>query len=171
MIGRRPIPKLLYIHIAVPALYSFAMADTQRDSYEESLANGNSLPTTSIHYPSFCTSWILRRRPISEQSSRRRLENCTAHSSNLMSLNIKTAKFAYLSACHTSAMRNFSLMDESISLLSAIQPSNYPSAVCSLWQLEDSRSAEVARDIYKRIIQGEGELNVRRWACTGQCVI
>ena len=84
--------------------------------------------------------------------------------SDLISLNIESAKFAYLSACHTSAMRYFKLMDESISLSSAIQLSGYPSVVGSLWQLADNRSAEVAREVYKWIIQGEGELDVRRSA-------
>ena len=55
--------------------------------------------------------------------------------SDLTSLNIESAKFAYLSACHTSAMRNFHLLDESISLSSAIQLSGYPSVVGSLWQV------------------------------------
>jgi tetratricopeptide (TPR) repeat protein len=40
--------------------------------------------------------------------------------SDLASLNIKSAKFAYLSACHSSTMRSFGLLDESISLSSAI---------------------------------------------------
>ena len=54
--------------------------------------------------------------------------------SDLVSLNIKSAKFAYLSACHTSTTRDFRLLDESISLSSAIQLSGYPSVVGSLWQ-------------------------------------
>ena len=84
--------------------------------------------------------------------------------SDLISLNIESAKFAYLSACHTSAMRDFRLLDESISLSSAIQLSGYPSVVGSLWQVMDSHSAEVARDVYEWILQGEGELDVRRSA-------
>ena len=83
--------------------------------------------------------------------------------SDLTSLNIESAKFAYLSACHTSAMRNFRLLDESISLSSAIQLSGYPSVVGSLWQVIDSHSAEVARDVYEWILK-EGELDVRRSA-------
>ena len=70
----------------------------------------------------------------------------------MTSLNIESAKFAYLSASHTSAMRDFRLL-ESISLSSAIQLSGYPSVAGSLWQLMDSHSAEVARDLYKWILQ------------------
>jgi tetratricopeptide (TPR) repeat protein len=83
--------------------------------------------------------------------------------SDLTSLNIRSAKFAYLSACHTSAMQNFRLLDESISLSSAIQLSGYSSVVGSLWQVMDSHSVEVARDIYKWILR-EGELDFRRSA-------
>jgi CHAT domain-containing protein len=83
--------------------------------------------------------------------------------SDLISLNIQSAKLAYLSACHTSSMRNFRLLDESISLSSAIQLCGYPSVVGSLWQVRDSYSAEVARDVYAWILE-EGELDVRRSA-------
>ena len=84
--------------------------------------------------------------------------------SDLVSLNIKSGRFAYLSACHTSAMRNFHLLDESISLSSAIQLSGYPSVVGSLWQVIDRHSADVARDVYTWILEEKGELNVRRSA-------
>jgi CHAT domain len=83
--------------------------------------------------------------------------------SDLLSLNIESAKFAYLSACHTSTTRNFRLLDESISLSSAIQLCGYPSVVGSLWQLMDNHSAEVAKDIYEWILH-EGELDFRRSA-------
>lgn len=55
---------------------------------------------------------------------------------DLVPLDIETAKFAYLSACHTSAMRNFRLLDESINLASAIQLCGYPAVVGSLWQVD-----------------------------------
>ena len=84
--------------------------------------------------------------------------------SDLMSLNIESGKFAYLSACHTSATRNLHLLDESISLSSAIQLSGYPSVVGSLWQVHDSHSAELSGDVYSWILNGKGELDVRRSA-------
>jgi len=82
---------------------------------------------------------------------------------DLMSLNIESAKFAYLSACHTSAMQNFRLLDESISLSSAIHLLGYPSIVASLWQIMDSHSAEVTKDVYAWISE-EGRLDPRRAA-------
>jgi tetratricopeptide (TPR) repeat protein len=83
--------------------------------------------------------------------------------SDLISLNIESAKFAYLSACHTSAMRDLRLLDESISLSSAIQLSGYPSVVGSLWQVADNHSAEVARIVYEWILVAD-KLDVRRSA-------
>jgi CHAT domain-containing protein len=73
--------------------------------------------------------------------------------SDLLSLNIKLAKIAYLSACRTSAMQDFDLLDESITLASAIQLSGYPIVIASLWQIMDQQSAGVARHVYEWIIK------------------
>ena len=72
---------------------------------------------------------------------------------DFVSLNIGSARFAYLSACHTSAMKNIRLLDESINLSAAIQLSGYPSVVGSLWQVKDSSSAEIARAVYEWILE------------------
>ena len=84
--------------------------------------------------------------------------------SDLTSLNIQSAKLAYLSACHTSASRAVHLLDESISLSSAVQLSGYPSVIGSLWQVTDSHSAEVARDVYTWILEGDARFDARRSA-------
>lgn len=76
--------------------------------------------------------------------------------SDLASLNIKSAKFAYLSACHASAIRNEYLLDESISLSSAIQLSGYASVVGTLWQVSDIHSAQIAKDVYEWILKDVG---------------
>ena len=83
--------------------------------------------------------------------------------SDLTSLNIMSAKFAYLSACHTSTMRDIYLLDESISLSSAIQLSGYPSVVGSLWQVTDIHSAQIAKNVYKWILEDVG-FNAQRAA-------
>jgi tetratricopeptide (TPR) repeat protein len=83
---------------------------------------------------------------------------------DLASLNIKSAKFAYLSACHTSSMQDFNLLDESITLSSAIQLSGYPSVVGSLWQVMDNHSADVAKRIYTWILDGDGGFDCLRTA-------
>ena len=48
---------------------------------------------------------------------------------DLTSLNIDSAKFVLLSACHFSARRNVHFLDEGINLLSAIQFAEFPSVV------------------------------------------
>lgn len=83
--------------------------------------------------------------------------------SDLTSMNIESARFAYISACHSSAMRNFNLLDESISLSSAIQLSRYPSVVAGLWQIDDDHTTKIARDFYKWILR-EHEFDIRRSA-------
>jgi hypothetical protein len=82
--------------------------------------------------------------------------------SDLTSLNIESPKFAFLSACHTSAMRDIRLLDESIHLSSAIQLSGYPSVVGSLWEVGD-HSAHVATVVYEWILS-EGGINAERAA-------
>ena len=92
------------------------------------------------------------------------LEDFPLTVSDITSLNIESAKLAYLSACHTSSMRNFRLLDESISLSSAIQLSGYPSIVGSLWEVNDEHSVRIARDVYTWILDAEDGLDVRKSA-------
>jgi len=84
--------------------------------------------------------------------------------SDLIALNIDSGKLAYLSACHTSTMRNSALINESISLASAIQLCGYPAVVGSLWQVADYDSVDVAKDFYTSILEGENGLDIRRSA-------
>jgi len=84
---------------------------------------------------------------------------------DLSSLNVESAKFAYLSACHTSATRGVRMLDESINLSSAIQLCGYPSVVGSLWQVDDLGAADVARSVYEWILEGASqEFDARRSA-------
>jgi CHAT domain-containing protein len=92
------------------------------------------------------------------------LKDASLTISDIASLYIESARFAYLSACHTSTMRAFRLLNESISLSSAILLCGYPSVVSSLWQLMDNHSADVTGDVYKWILQGENGLDFRRSA-------
>jgi len=83
--------------------------------------------------------------------------------SDLTSLNIKLARFAYLSACQSASTRDIRLLDESITLSSAIQLSGYPSVVGTLWTVEDKSSAEIAINIYGAMLK-EGEIDTQRAA-------
>jgi CHAT domain-containing protein len=68
---------------------------------------------------------------------------------------------AYLSAGHTP---DISLLDESISLTSAVQLSGFPSVIGSLWEVVDNHSANVTRGVYQWILEGEGRFDARRSA-------
>jgi CHAT domain-containing protein len=70
---------------------------------------------------------------------------------DLAGLDIGAAEFAYLSCCHASAVGDPSLLNESISLTSAVQLCGYPSVIGTLWQVSDRQSYEVARDVYTRM--------------------
>ena len=83
---------------------------------------------------------------------------------DLTSLNNEFAKFAFLSACHSSAGRNFPLLDESINLSSAIQLAGFPSVVGTLWEVEEDIAAEVAEEVYSKMLQGASGLNIERSA-------
>ena len=83
---------------------------------------------------------------------------------DLTSLNIEFAKFAFLSACHSSAGRNFRLLDESINLSSAIQLAGFPSVVGTLWEVEEHIASEVAEEVYAKMLQGVSGLNIERSA-------
>jgi CHAT domain-containing protein len=61
-------------------------------------------------------------------------------------------------------MPNLRLLNESISLSSAIQLSGYPSVVGSLWTVQDDHSANVAKDVYAWILELQGGLDARRAA-------
>ena len=80
--------------------------------------------------------------------------------SDLTSLNIESAKMAYLSASNTSTMRDIRLLDESITLANAFQLSGYSSVVGSLWGVMDPCTAEVARSVYEWILK-DGILDIR----------
>lgn len=58
--------------------------------------------------------------------------------SDLASLNVELAEFAYLSTYHTLAMRDFRFLDEVTSLLSAIQLPGYLSVVGDACHVADN---------------------------------
>ena len=73
-------------------------------------------------------------------------------------MNSKSAKFAYLSICHTAATRDLSFLNKSIILSSAVQLSGYPSVGGSLWWVEGIHSAQVMKDVYEWILE-DAEIN------------
>jgi len=76
--------------------------------------------------------------------------------------NIDGAKFAFLSACHSAAGRNFHLLDESINLSSAIQLAGFPAVVGTLWAVDERTAAEVAGEVYTMMIERLAGLDIQR---------
>jgi len=84
--------------------------------------------------------------------------------SDLTSLKIESAVFAFLSACHTAGIKNPLLTDESINLSSALLLAGYPAVVGALWEVVDQQSAQIAKKVYE-IMLGDGEgLDIMRAA-------
>jgi CHAT domain-containing protein len=83
--------------------------------------------------------------------------------SDLTALNVSHGHFAFLSACHSGRSTNFRLLSESIDLSSAIQRAGYPSVIGTLWQVSAEDSAEVAKDIYAGMWEGD-KLEYERYA-------
>ena len=84
--------------------------------------------------------------------------------SDIMSVNMQHPQFAYLSACHTSSIRDVLLLDEALNLVSAMQLAGFPSVVGTLWQVSDRQSVEVAGDVYKWMLMENGKFDNRRSA-------
>ena len=79
--------------------------------------------------------------------------------SDLMELDIPLSQFAFLSACHTAGTGDYSLLDESVTLASAVQLAGYPSVVGSLWRVEDKQSVQVVKEVYKWMLQGAEKID------------
>ncbi|KAK6523149.1 hypothetical protein TWF694_006044 [Orbilia ellipsospora] len=62
---------------------------------------------------------------------------------------------AYLSACSTSNGDVEKLQDETLHLVSACQLAGFQNVVGSLWEVSDSYSVEMAREMYQTIIDGD----------------
>jgi len=85
---------------------------------------------------------------------------------DIIALNINSAVFAYLSACHTSRIKNSKLLDESLNISSSIQLSCYPSVVSTLWKVLDEESVAVAKSVYAYMLRKgtRGRLNAEQAA-------
>ena len=73
---------------------------------------------------------------------------------DLISLNLTSRRFAMLSACHTSVARNPSLLEESLSLSTAVLLAGFPDVVGTMWQISENDSAEVTRYVYQAMVRG-----------------
>ena len=68
---------------------------------------------------------------------------------------LPAAEFAFLAACHTAA-GGHTLVDEVITLASALQMCGYQQVIGGLWTVEDEIMPTLVRDVYQRIpVSGE----------------
>jgi hypothetical protein len=80
--------------------------------------------------------------------------------------NIQCARLAYISACQAATSRDLKLLNESIHLTGAFQLAGFPSVIGTLWQINDKRSAEIAKHVYSALITEDGNFDFRN-ACSG----
>ncbi|KAI9684131.1 MAG: hypothetical protein M1829_003401 [Trizodia sp. TS-e1964] len=75
---------------------------------------------------------------------------------NLLELNLRKRPpfLAYLSACGTGQIKDESLTDESIHLISACQLAGYRHVIGTLWDVHDETSMEMARITYETLRDG-----------------
>ena len=78
-------------------------------------------------------------------------------------MNIRSAQFAYLSACHTASSRDIRLLSESINLSSAVQLAGFPSVIGTLWRVDDTLSVEIATNVYQGMLV-DNKLDIGRSA-------
>ncbi|MFF7247641.1 CHAT domain-containing protein [Embleya sp. NPDC008237] len=65
-------------------------------------------------------------------------------------LRLETSEFAYLSACSTAVTKR-DLADESIHVASSFQLAGFPYVIGTLWEVNDTIAAEIAKRIYARL--------------------
>jgi CHAT domain len=83
--------------------------------------------------------------------------------SDLTASNIPFGQFAFLSACHSASSRDLRLLSESINLSSATGLAGYPSVIGTLWKVGAMDSAEIAKDVYEGMLEGN-KLEHERYA-------
>lgn len=74
-------------------------------------------------------------------------------------LPLDALQFAFLSACHTGAA-SATLLDEAITVGSAMQLAGFRHVIATLWAINDRRSAEIARDVYEAMKNDQGRTQV-----------
>lgn len=78
---------------------------------------------------------------------------------SLSSVDLRTPRLAYLSACNTSANLSEALLDEAIHLAGAFQLAGFTQVIGTLWPIDDEFAVEVAIGVYSALRDQDGELN------------
>ncbi|KAK1055678.1 hypothetical protein LTR74_015514 [Friedmanniomyces endolithicus] len=83
---------------------------------------------------------------------------------DIAALHLRSAQFAYLSACHAAVGRAADLLDEGIHLAGAFQIAGFPRVVGALWQVDDERAMQVAERVYQSLVSDKGVLGFEKLA-------
>ena len=62
-----------------------------------------------------------------------------------------TAKFTFLSACHTTKVMEGSIMDEGLHLAAVVQYSGFWRMVSTMWAMVDKDGQDLAENFYKAL--------------------
>ncbi|MDI3409236.1 CHAT domain-containing protein [Streptomyces cavernicola] len=82
---------------------------------------------------------------------------------DLARLRLPSVRLAYLSACDTLGTSP-ELADEAVHIVGALQIAGFPHVIGSLWHVDDTIGADVARSVYESLATGDGGLDVGRAA-------
>ncbi|MDI3417777.1 CHAT domain-containing protein [Streptomyces luteolus] len=82
---------------------------------------------------------------------------------DLARLRLPSVRLAYLSACDT-LRTSPQLADEAVHIVGALQIAGFPHVIGSLWHVDDTIGAGVARSVYEALAAGDGGLDVDRAA-------
>lgn len=133
---------------AVRSVFGNLAVELQRPTKRDVLGE---LPHYSfVHFA--CHGWCNRRDPSESglllagqgQSGLLRV-------SELDSINLDYADVAYLSACSTAEISAERLLDEAITLANSVQLIGFRSVVGTLWAVNDTAAAEIAREFYQNL--------------------
>jgi hypothetical protein len=75
---------------------------------------------------------------------------------DISALHLENAKLAYLSACHVASNKVMNLLDEHIHIVGAFQLAGFPRVIGTLWQVDDRRSVDIAREVYRVMSNSTG---------------
>ena len=91
-------------------------------------------------------------------------QNSVFSVTDIIALNLVEARLIYLSACHAAKPRVERLFDEGITIAGACLLAGFPHVIGTIWSINDSHSAKVAKSVYSAMLTNTGELDVGKAA-------
>jgi CHAT domain-containing protein len=85
------------------------------------------------------------------------MQDRTLPMSEIMSLRLRNARFAFLSACET-AKGDSKQPDQALHLAAAMFFAGFTSVIGTMWSMGDIDGPIIARHVYKRLLDGDGDI-------------